>query len=244
MQLLFPGKRKKTRREDLKKDFHGFINQHEKSLVTNRTSMSKVNTAAVSKDEGCSGKPISTFYKRGDKLGEGAFAVVYRCRHNATRMDYAVKEISIDGLGDRELKTLQGEINVLKFVRGGPSIIRLFDVFHEPHMVHLVMEEMKGGDLLGRIAEKEVYTEFEARNTCIHLFEAVKYCHRKRIAHRDIKLENLLLVVSPMNCNHMFRLSFASNLKPASCCRKRATNLRSSLLILVSRKNIKSKVVV
>ena len=55
---------------------------------------------------------------------------------------------------------------------------------------------MKGGDLLSRIVEKEAYTEAEARATCRHVFEAVRYCHRKRIAHRDIKLDNLLLVVS------------------------------------------------
>ena len=63
----------------------------------------------------------------------------------------------------------------------------------------MVMEEMKGGDLLSRIVDKEVYTEREARGVCKILFEAVLYCHEKRVAHRDIKPENLLLVVRSAN---------------------------------------------
>ena len=58
----------------------------------------------------------------------------------------------------------------------------------------MVMAEMRGGDLLSRIVDKEVYTEREARGVCKILFEAVLYCHQKRVAHRDIKPENLLLV--------------------------------------------------
>jgi serine/threonine protein kinase len=58
------------------------------------------------------------------------------------------------------------------------------------------MEKMKGGDLLSRTVDKEVYTEREARGVCKILFEAILYCHQKRVAHRHIKLENLLLVVS------------------------------------------------
>jgi len=56
------------------------------------------------------------------------------------------------------------------------------------------MEEMRGGDLLSRICDKEVYTEREARGVCQVLFEAILYCHQKHVAHRDIKPENLLMV--------------------------------------------------
>lgn len=90
--------------------------------------------------------------------------------------------------------TLKDEIAALKLLRGGPHIVRLFDVFYEEDHCFMVMEEMKGGDLLSRIVEKEVYTEREARGVCKILFEAILYCHQKKVAHRDIKPENLLLV--------------------------------------------------
>merc|ERR1712226_491950 len=89
---------------------------------------------------------------------------------------------------------LQDEIAAMKLLRGGPHIIRLFDVFEEPDHTFMIMEEMRGGDLLTRISDKEVYTEREARKTCKILFEAMDYIHKKKIAHRDIKPENVLMV--------------------------------------------------
>ena len=73
--------------------------------------------------------------------------------------------------------------------------MRLHDVFEEVEVTYMIMEEMRGGELLQRIVEKEVYTEREARQTVKILFDALDYCHKKKIAHRDIKPENLLLEV-------------------------------------------------
>jgi len=58
----------------------------------------------------------------------------------------------------------------------------------------MILEEMKGGDLLDRLSEKEVYSEHAARRLSRTLIEAVDYCHKKGFVHRDIKPENILLV--------------------------------------------------
>jgi calcium/calmodulin-dependent protein kinase I len=168
------------------------------SIVSYVTGAHKtIATAATNfKEEGSSGASFNEYYQKGILLGEGAFASVHRCTHKNTGFTYAVKEIDISGRKVKELKTLESEIDVLKFVRGGPSILRLLDVYREQHKFYIILEEMKGGDLLDRILEKDVYTESEARTLCKHFFEAVNYCHRKRIAHRDIKLDNVLLAVS------------------------------------------------
>jgi serine/threonine protein kinase len=105
-----------------------------------------------------------------------------------------VKAVDKTKLPKGALDALEDEISCLKILRGGPHIVRLHDVFEEPEHIYMIMEEMKGGELLQRIVEKEVYTEREARQTCKILFEAIDYIHKKRIAHRDIKPENLLLV--------------------------------------------------
>ena len=130
------------------------------------------------------------------QLGEGGFASVFQAKHKLTKEMYAVKDVNLAKLEDVARAGLQDEISALKLLLGGPHIVRLIDVFEEKSRVYMVMEEMKGGELLQRIVEKEVYTEREARQTCKALFEAIDYIHNKRIAHRDIKLENLLLVVS------------------------------------------------
>ena len=147
-------------------------------------------------EDSVTGQPFEHFYEIGDELGEGGYAFVYRCLHLRTNKTYAVKEVILSKMESGGESTLKDEIAALKMLRGGPHIVRLFDVFFEDDHCFMVMEEMKGGDLLSRIVEKEVYTEREARGVCKILFEAVLYCHQKKVAHRDIKPENLLLVVS------------------------------------------------
>lgn len=50
-----------------------------------------------------------------------------------------------------------------------------------------------GGELFDRIVQKSYYNEKEARDVCLILFDAMKYCHDHHVAHRDLKPENLLL---------------------------------------------------
>ncbi len=147
------------------------------------------------REDSAAGLSFWECYDRGEELGEGGFAIVFRATHKRTRETYAVKDITISKLEAGNESALQDEIDALKLLRGGPHIVRLFDVFEEPDHTYLVMEEMKGGELLLRIVEKEVYTEREARKVCKILFEAVDFMHNKKIAHRDLKPENLLLVV-------------------------------------------------
>jgi calcium/calmodulin-dependent protein kinase I len=75
------------------------------------------------------------------------------------------------------------------------NIIRLYDVFNEKEYYYLVTEKMMGGELFDRIVQKSYYNEKEARDTCVILFQAMQYCHSKKVAHRDLKPENLLLTV-------------------------------------------------
>jgi calcium/calmodulin-dependent protein kinase I len=46
--------------------------------------------------------------------------------------------------------------------------------------------------------EKETFTEREARDVMVPMFDALMYCHKMGIVHRDIKLENLLLTTKSL----------------------------------------------
>ncbi|OEU08739.1 Pkinase-domain-containing protein, partial [Fragilariopsis cylindrus CCMP1102] len=178
----------------LNDDFKAYLGKRTEDNLSNKITKKKKRTKNDYIEDSLTGKPFGDFYEIGDELGEGGYAFVYRCEHKRSKDIYAVKEVIISKMESGGESTLKDEIAALKLLRGGAHIIRLFDVFYEDDHCFMIMEEMRGGDLLSRICDKEVYTEREARGVCKILFEAILYCHQKRVAHRDIKPENLLMV--------------------------------------------------
>ena len=145
-------------------------------------------------NDSASGALFDDVYDMGDVLGEGGFAFVYRCTHKKNGHEYAVKEILTQENYQSAGESVRGEINALKLLREGPYVVRLLDVYTEPDRTMMVQEIMRGGDLLDKLTEIEVYDPRDARKVTRTLLEAIDYCHKKRICHRDVKPENILLV--------------------------------------------------
>ena len=117
-------------------------------------------------------------YQIEKKLGEGGFACVYKCYHTKRKTTYAAKEVFAENY-ETPGQSLREEIASLKRLKEIPYIVRLLDVFRGPESTYLIMEEMKGGDLLDKLYEKEVFTEDEARQISRRLLEAIFFCHKK-----------------------------------------------------------------
>ena len=115
-------------------------------------------------------------------------------KHRQSREIYAVKRVARTDLGPNDAVALQDEITALQMVSGCPQIVTLHDVFEEPDYTFLVLGCMRGGDLIERITQKQHYSEPEARIVAKQLLLGVEYCHNKRIANRNLKPENILLV--------------------------------------------------
>ena len=77
------------------------------------------------------------------------------------------------------------------------NIVRLYDSFETARHLVFVMELCAGGDLLSYVRRRGCLSEDIAREMFIQAVSALNYCHRKGIVHRDVKLDNLLLDVTP-----------------------------------------------
>ena len=55
------------------------------------------------------------------------------------------------------------------------------------------MEYLRGGELFDFIRTQEGMDESSARKMFREIVEGVGHCHDSNIAHRDLKLENILL---------------------------------------------------
>jgi RIO-like serine/threonine protein kinase len=122
-------------------------------------------------------------FEIGDKLGEGAYSVVYRAVHRASGEAVAVKFAPKSKMTPVEVRRLQDEVAVLARL-DHPHILRLHAFFDEPDRFAIVTELMTGGELFDRIVQRAHYSEREARDVVRTVAEAIAYMHSLGIAHR------------------------------------------------------------
>ena len=74
------------------------------------------------------------------------------------------------------------------------NIVKILNCFTLKNMrVAFVMEYLGGGELKDYVLERGHLSEEEAKEFFRQLCDAVYYCHRDKLIHRDLKLENILL---------------------------------------------------
>jgi len=135
---------------------------------------------------------INTHYKITNKiLGQGYFAVVKVGKDLKTNEEVAVKFVK-KSLVERE-ETLANEIDILGSIVH-PNVVQLRAIFDTEETLFIVMDLMKGGELYEEIVKRKTFTEKDASRIMSQLFSALAYLHERGIVHRDLKLENLLLV--------------------------------------------------
>jgi len=141
---------------------------------------------------------ISDFYDLGKTLGEGSFGAVFKASIKATDAIRAVKRIPLPKAGrdkDTRLDFLKEEIRVAKLL-DHPGIVKLFEVFEDQKSVYMVMELCRDGDLEEHVTEGGM-NELDAATVMQQILRGVAYMHNHKIAHRDLKSENMLLCLRP-----------------------------------------------
>jgi protein-serine/threonine kinase len=74
-----------------------------------------------------------------------------------------------------------------------PNIVRLYDVIETDKYIGIILEYASGGELFDHILAHRYLREKDACKLFCQLISGVWYIHQKKIVHRDLKLENLLL---------------------------------------------------
>ena len=97
-------------------------------------------------------------YEKIDKVGEGTYGVVYKCKNKQTGDIVALKKIRLENEDEGIPSTAIREISILKQLKH-PNIVNLVDLIHGEKKLYLVFEFMDH-DLYVRKMNDSLYQSF------------------------------------------------------------------------------------
>jgi serine/threonine protein kinase len=158
-----------------------------------RTVLDPVTEDTGQIEDSTSGKTFEELYSWGRVIDDEEFWAIHECRQKQSKEIFAVKRVELNDLDPLDAVALQAEITCLKTVVESPYVVKLFDVFDEPDFTYMIMEPLKGGQLIDQIIEKHSYPENDAKLVARKILLGLEHCHSRRIAIRNITCENLMI---------------------------------------------------
>uniref|UniRef100_A0A182P8Q1 Protein kinase domain-containing protein n=1 Tax=Anopheles epiroticus TaxID=199890 RepID=A0A182P8Q1_9DIPT len=145
-------------------------------------------------------QPATTLATHGyivqEVIGQGTYAIVKKAfwsKHNRT---VAIKIMSKINAGEVFLqKCVPRELDVIRSLRH-ENIIHFYEVIETTMRIYISMRYAENGSLLQLIRKETRLAEPRARRYYRQLISALEYIHAAGFAHRDIKLENMVLDVN------------------------------------------------
>lgn len=131
-------------------------------------------------------------YQKIEKIGEGTYGVVYKAKNRASGEIVALKKIRLEAEDEGIPSTAIREISILKELQHG-NIVRLHDVIHTDKKLTLVFEYLEQ-DLKKHLDMHEGgLDEQPMKDLLYQLLKGVQFFHERRVLHRDLKPQNLLI---------------------------------------------------
>ena len=133
-------------------------------------------------------------YELEDRLGHGGMATVFSARDLKLDRQVAIKLLADNYAGDDEVRSRFSREARLAARLDHPNVVQVFDVGEEDGRPFIVMEHVEGGTLADRLdGRQRSIARNEALRLLCQLCEGLGHAHAKKLVHRDIKPQNLLL---------------------------------------------------
>ncbi|OMJ91662.1 hypothetical protein SteCoe_5689 [Stentor coeruleus] len=136
-------------------------------------------------------------WRRGDLIGEGAYAKVYQCLNIITGELLALKTFYISENPrkiEREFQQMRKEIRVLKTLNH-ENVVHYYqaDLSEDLKSVDILLEYVPGGSLKSILIKYKSLEISVIKNYSRQLLRGLNYLHDNKIIHRDLKPANVLI---------------------------------------------------
>ncbi|CAG9318449.1 unnamed protein product [Blepharisma stoltei] len=130
-------------------------------------------------------------YQKIEKVGEGTYGVVYKALDIQSQSIVALKKIRLESEDEGVPSTTIREISLLKELRH-PNIVQLQDIVFTSNKLYLIFEFLNH-DLRRHMDSVGMLEEEKIKSYLYQLLQGLYYCHCRRVIHRDLKPQNLLI---------------------------------------------------
>ncbi|XP_078080543.1 cyclin-dependent kinase 1 [Mustelus asterias] len=133
-------------------------------------------------------------YVKIEKIGEGTYGVVYKGRHKTTQQIVAMKKIRLESEEEGVPSTAIREISLLKELQH-PNIVCLQDVLMQDARLYLIFEflSMDLKKYLDSLPTRQMMEQMLVKSYLYQITQGIAFCHSRRVLHRDLKPQNLLI---------------------------------------------------
>ena len=138
-------------------------------------------------------EPILRKYEFNQKLGKGAYGVVWKVTYKLTRQPCALKKVFHAWRTRRDAQSIYREVMYLEALKGHDNIVDMRRMFHSADDRDLYIEfEYCEADLYG-VIRANILQESHKRYLTYQLLRGLKYLHSAGLVHRDVRPSNILV---------------------------------------------------
>lgn len=134
-------------------------------------------------------------YEIQEQIGIGGMANVYKAKDLIDDITVAVKILKDEYIqNDEFLRRFRNEAKAIAGL-SHPNIVKVYDVIYSDDVPAIVMEYIDGITLKEYIEREGVLKWKEALHYTVQTLRALQHAHDKGIVHRDIKPQNIMLLM-------------------------------------------------
>ncbi|PRP77441.1 serine/threonine protein kinase [Planoprotostelium fungivorum] len=129
-------------------------------------------------------------------IGKGTYGYISRALDTATGQEMVIKKIMKKQKSSSEDR-IANEIKACARIRTLPGTLRAHGYFETEEAMFVAMEHIQGKDLYDLLSERNFtpLSETLSRNIFKQITQSLFHMHNNGVAHKDIKLENIMVDV-------------------------------------------------